>query len=283
MPARDLWFIGDAFVTDIYHIFSEMDNTAIAEKTTRPFAFEYFNVKCYTANPASKVKEVPARLVNCIIKAMNDRARLPRYIVIIADADIVKFINYFNFGFRRIAEEHLQWMAATIKKEVNSRKDALSEIRKGAVSYREPKLVWVEMIDRIHIKDKYLAMRNKFNGGMHKVLSEYRDNYIMNINREMFDASLFTLDGQLSKQGKNKFWSEVDKQLKMFEEGKISLKPICDQPKVETYRNTTNPRYKMPTPPQRRGINDFDRSDRPESFVTKRFHEFQGFSNKRRF
>ena len=255
-----------------------MDAAAIRAKKERPFDFEFFNVKCYTANPASRTKEVPVRLVNCITKARNDRTRLPKYIILVPDADIVKNINYYNFGFRSLAEKDIEWMAKTIKKELELRKDELAKVQKGSILYREPKIIWVEMIDRIHIIEKYLAMSNKFNGAMHATLANYRDNYVMSINRAMFDTSLFTLTGKLNNQGKEQYWNEIDKQLQDFEQGRISLQPICDKPKSEILNASANKRYCMPSPPHRRRGCDKPTSS---SFAAKRFQEYQGSKNRR--
>ena len=136
---------------------------------------------------------------------MNDRVRLPNYIVIVPDADIVKYINFYNFGFRNLAEREIKWIATEIKKKLDERKDALWLVRKGTILSRQRKIVWIEMIDRIHIKDRYLAMRTKFNGAMHAILSDFRDNYIMSVNRAMFNAELYTTEGKLNNKGKRKF------------------------------------------------------------------------------
>ena len=214
---RDLWIVGNVFVNEVYHTFSEMDATAVRERSDRPFIYDFFNVKCYMANPLSKITEVPARIANCISKALNDRVRLPNYVLIIPDGDIVKNINYYNYGFRELAEKAIKWMAKEITEKLNSRKEDLAKIRKGAVLSHQPKFVWVEMIDRIHVQDKYLAMRHKFNGAMHTVLADYSENYILSISRAMFDASLFSKEGKLNNRGKEKFWEQIDRKMHEFD------------------------------------------------------------------
>ena len=107
------------FVNKTYSMLPEFDEKAVAVKTDRPFVYQYYNVKCYTANPHTKTSEVPARIINSVIKAMNDRNRLPRILVIIPDWDVVKYVNYFNFGFREIAEAIVEWMAASVTKSID--------------------------------------------------------------------------------------------------------------------------------------------------------------------
>ena len=191
------------FLNKVYHSMAEMDSAAVVNKRPRPFAFDYFNVKCYMANPLSQLMEIPARITNCIVKAMNERVKLPAIIVIVPDWDIIHFIDFFSYGFKKIAEKIVKWMAKTISRAIDERKQELFAARRGAITPGEPKIVWLEMINRIHIFHKVLSMRHKFNSALHSILADYKHNYIMSVNRAMFDASLFDSSGKLNKPWEN--------------------------------------------------------------------------------
>ena len=263
---QDIWFVGDKFMNDVYHALPDIDTAAITNKVDRPYIFAYYNVKCYTANPLSRVLETPACIINSVIKAMNDRNRLPKTLIIIPDWDIVHYIDHHTYGFRLIAEKVLRWMYKSIDKAIESRKADLIKIRPGAVMPREPRIIWVEMIDRIHVYDRALAMQNKFSAALNEVLLEWDNHFLMNINMAMFDASLFQKTGELNQAGKKKFWSEIDVIFKKFDLGKLLLKPI-------NYKNpnlSNNARHKLPMPP--RNYHRYHHHDQPTFFAKQRHH-----------
>ena len=54
-----------------------------------PYVYDYFNIRCFPSKPASTNASIPARLVNCLIKATNEIEKLPRIIVVIPDWNIL--------------------------------------------------------------------------------------------------------------------------------------------------------------------------------------------------
>ena len=78
-------FIGDVFIHDIYHALQQMNTTAKVSKNTAVYIYDMYNVRCFTANPLSEVKNVAARLVNALIKAVNDAEKLLKSIIVIPD------------------------------------------------------------------------------------------------------------------------------------------------------------------------------------------------------
>ena len=96
---NDLWIIGDQFVNDVYYILSGMKQKAISSKKGKlPYIFEYYNVSCFTPNPNTILTDVLARMVNCLIKALNDAVKIPCLILVIPDEDIMTFIDYPGDG-----------------------------------------------------------------------------------------------------------------------------------------------------------------------------------------
>ena len=91
--------------------------------------YKYFNVTCFTSNPQSLVKNTLARFVNCLIKSLNDKSKLPRIILVIPDADLMKFIkksadhDYENM--QMFIEGALNWVMNQMTRAVDAKKDNL--------------------------------------------------------------------------------------------------------------------------------------------------------------
>ena len=77
MVIKDIWLLRDKFVNDNFHAFPAWNTHAKITKCPGPYIYQEFNVRCFTANPLSEVKQVLARILNCLIKALNDSTKLP--------------------------------------------------------------------------------------------------------------------------------------------------------------------------------------------------------------
>ena len=128
------------------------------DNLTPPYVYTQYNVKCFTSNPISTVKSVPARLVNCLIKAINEGAtkeeRLSRLIVIIPDWDMLKYMNHNTHGITKLTTKLVQWMVTNIDWALLSRKEQIGKLKPGALSQNEPKVIWVLVINRLYSFDK---------------------------------------------------------------------------------------------------------------------------------
>ena len=58
---KDLWIIGDQFVNEVFHALQELQQSAKINKKRGPFIYDEFNVRCFTSNPLSPVKNVAVR------------------------------------------------------------------------------------------------------------------------------------------------------------------------------------------------------------------------------
>ena len=108
MAIKDTWFVGDQFINDTFHAFPAMYNESKLAKTRKPYLYDYYNVKCFSTNLLSTVRNILAHLVNALIKALNNNDKIPRFIIVVPDSDIICSINVFDLGTKRILEEALK-------------------------------------------------------------------------------------------------------------------------------------------------------------------------------
>ena len=127
-------------------------NTAASMKDKKSlYSWREFNVDCFTANPLSLVNSTPARLVNAVVKAMNAVTckHLPQVILFVPDWDLVKHINFFKSGAKKLFDQIISWIMTNTCRAIQSKKDALAHRHQGAVIASEPKIIWAKMIERV--------------------------------------------------------------------------------------------------------------------------------------
>ena len=82
----------------------------------------------------------------------------------------------------------------------------------------ELKVIWAKMLDKPNWFNRDLTWRIHIN-----LLDDKRHHYILDV--DIFDPALFTLENQLNADGKIRMWSEINEQIKLFDQYKVSLKP----------------------------------------------------------
>ena len=124
IPAiHDTWIVGDTFLREIYPTFQAMETQAVQSKKSPPYAFEYFKVFPFYSSNLQYSRNVLTRIQNAIVEAFNRRERLPQYMIIIMDKDIVEAAEHFTFGVKKIFDRWHKWLETTIQRFIAIRKE----------------------------------------------------------------------------------------------------------------------------------------------------------------
>ena len=197
--------------------------------------FSNYNVSTFTCGE-KQLRNPMVRVVNCVVEALNKYNVLPRFIIVLLDWDLVRFINYSDKGISKMLGMCVEWLVAELQNAVSIKKEDMRSKRPGSVVSLEPKFIWVKMIDRPgkHLA-KYMENREKFNGVLEETLFKTKQMYIMDIDRKSLDRSSFDIGGSLSTRGKGNFWGQFDRTLKKFDKQEITLRPmpVCSNPGVK--------------------------------------------------
>ena len=193
-----------------------------------PFIYQQYNVLAFNKSLLLPIPRV-VRLLNAVIEGLNSTPRLPKYIFLLPDSDIIEGTDHFNFGVMHMLQEQVMWLFAQLEKTVNRRRDDLKVKRPGAISMStyEPHFIWIAMIDRPFTTDyrlkKILGLENRFNELLRNMVEKEKYHYIMHLQLPQSDPQLFTCTGRLSSHGKNTFWSAFDELLCRFDAHRIEL------------------------------------------------------------
>ena len=94
---HDVWVLGDTFLKETVNSLIALNNSASSKHCTPPYLFQQYNVK-----PFYNVKISAARglacLLNPLLEALNEQARLPKYIIMIPDKYIIVETKSYGFG-----------------------------------------------------------------------------------------------------------------------------------------------------------------------------------------
>ena len=154
---------------------------------------------------------------------MNAYAQLPRIILVIMDWDIVRYLNYFDYGVSKDLGKLIKHLVREIEKLIQICREDLATKKKGSVISTEPKVIYVKMLQRPQ-PSQFMLVRNKFNAILEETLSRYHYCYIMDIDKALSTIA-FGQGNQLTNDGAVAFWHELNQQIGAFDRQDISLKP----------------------------------------------------------
>ena len=222
--------VGDAFLRDTFPVFQQLKKQTLEAKSVRPYLYDYYNITPLYSPVVSTTKSVVGRVHNEIIGQLNKKDKLPRYIVMLFDKDIIEDIDFDEFGVGQFFYDQLNWFANSVETALDLRKEDLKYKNPGSLwSNAEPRLIYVEMITRPIITNAYkpvvFAQGRKFNETIHEIASYYKHSHVMNLSFPD-DKTLFDRNGNLTPNGKVILWHEVIITMRAFDRNKIDLKPF---------------------------------------------------------
>ena len=208
-----------------------MTNHATQERCQRPYLHANYNISAYYAPKQGLIRSFLARIINALITGINDAVpqHLPRYILIMLDADLIREAKVFDFGVSRMIEDCIKWLLINVNMAIETRKADLMEKRPGAVSSTsEPRIISISMIkrpeDRAAHKQIYVLTR-KFNNILEDVIAGDKRLHLMKPHVEQNQQN-FDIWGNLTTNGKTEFWKQVNQEMKRFDRGKTDLRPF---------------------------------------------------------
>ena len=231
--------MGDKTLDSTFQTFKDMQLRAKnksgynndAEEIILPYAYEFYNVFAFTQLGSSGVRSILARVINALVEGLNSRPRLPRYVVVVLDKDIIDEVNVFKpeAAVEKVFWEVTDWLACRIKVLFKRKRLDLSNRNPGAVFGDDPRVIFVKMLRRAEFYPascklgKICSVRTKFNDSINMAAAKH-DQYVMNIST-CTSKSFFDICGNLSDPGKKVFYRELDHLLERFDRNEIQLLP----------------------------------------------------------
>ena len=201
-----------------------------------PYIYDFFRVIPLFKSSNGSADGALHRTYNAIVEGLNEYIRLPRYVFIILDCDIIVHTNFFAFGVRTILEKEVTWLMKQMEHAFLSRRDALKAKSLGAAG-KYPKIIWIKMLPRPYVKshpikffNNTISLRQKYNEIIETTALSMQQVFIMEIEKKFTEqTNNFDQLARLTFQGKKAFWQNFDYQFKRFDRGEIQLPPAQDR------------------------------------------------------
>ena len=106
---NDVWIVGDDFLKDITHSLQDLKIKASAANKALPYIYERYNISLIYKSPLTS--DAYSRILTAFTNAMNKKFKLPKYVIVVPDKDLLQEMNYFNFGISRLLGITTNWLA----------------------------------------------------------------------------------------------------------------------------------------------------------------------------
>ena len=133
IPAlKDIWIVGDQFLRDTFDALQMMRNNTVTniDPKTQLYIYAYYNVVLHFPGVSNRVKSLMARIINAMIKGLNSKEKLPKYLVVFIDKDLIEALDYFEYGITEALDECMLWMVKQTSR--------LFEIRHEDIRLKKP-------------------------------------------------------------------------------------------------------------------------------------------------
>ena len=162
---HDLWIIGDQFLKEIIDTLFTLRSKGAAMKPLKiPYLFSEFNVSAYYTT--SRISNIINKFLFSFVEGLNTREKLPKYILIVADSDIIKGI-LCDMGISVMIGAALHGIIMGIDTYIQRcRIDLLDKKPGAAIGDGHPKIIWIRMLKRaaeLTTTNKVFSMQGKFN------------------------------------------------------------------------------------------------------------------------
>ena len=227
---KNVWCIRDRFLYDVFTSFPALCQLAKVEKKEPPFLHAYYNVNFFFEHPLSEVKYLETRIYNSFVEGLNNNEKLPKYILIILDKDMIEAIKNLDFGIKLSMERAVCWLIEHLDQAIYWRKGDIHSKKPGALTGAgEPRLIFTSVLQCPRNtecrKHKVFRLVRKVNAVLESVILKHSRYCHMMYLESVNEFIHYDYQGNLMSQGRTQFWKEIDKQMKQFDKCQIDLKP----------------------------------------------------------
>ena len=197
-----VWIVGDDFVNDSAGEFFQLD------ENNKPYLREEYGVKILCSNSLSLNKSVTARLHNNVVNGIKEEPLLPKAIIFVIDADIIKTIDYPKLGISEVFGQVLKNLMVGLHRLISAHKDVLPARCKKD---KYPMILWTLAPVRINFPNLWNQHRRKFNQCIEKLVPLCNNMAILKLLKIWnYDDIMLFSDHRFTARGLSAYWSSVD-------------------------------------------------------------------------
>ena len=118
-------------------------------KPTPPYLEEFYNIQGFYQQSSQVSDYATGRIYNSVIDSLNANDRLPRFLVVVIDKDILHDIETLDYGVAEAIAFLTNWLTRKIDIAVRRNRFQIEAKKPGAIGcHSDPVIIYVDMIYR---------------------------------------------------------------------------------------------------------------------------------------
>ena len=114
-----------------------------------PYLEQFYNIQGFFKKSLNVYGNSTACILNSIIEALNEDDRLPRFLIIALDKDILSDFHRFDHGISKNIEAVINWLTCQIEIAVRRKNSQIAEKKPGAIGTEsDPTVIYINMIQQ---------------------------------------------------------------------------------------------------------------------------------------
>ena len=246
MDAYDsVWIVGDDFVSDTATEFFNLEDSGNSHIS------QNYDVKILCSDSKASNQSVIASIHNNITTGIIDQPLLPKAIIFLIDADILKTVYHPKMGVSEIYNKMMKDLVAGLQNMLGKYKSCLP-MKSKHENY--PTLLWALAPLHKNLPDKWNQQRTKFNQSIEAAVKECNHMSTLNLLK-IWDAEDDRLceESRLTQQGLTAYWRSLDSAFRHWDTFVYAKK---NKDRGRSYKST-----KGASSPRRRSSNEFIRKE----------------------
>ena len=213
---ESLWILGDTTMNMLAQYRAGTSTTAAASRNESYIA-QHFKMSITASGGKSNINSPIARIINGFIKNYNEQKKLPKWVMIVPEDDLINMFlvqNNLSLTYQMVIE----FITSEIEKVATAIKESLPN---KAKKYGWPFIIWVEPVLHTNLHDNRL--RSEFILSLHKTILMHNTSLVLQPRQAWSADDMELMDWQRQKftdEGKQLFWCSME-QMARFADIKI--------------------------------------------------------------
>ena len=231
-----MWIVGNDFAAHYYEEYFKRPSITDTEMYIRQnYEITGYHNKYLSTNP-----NMVSRICNTIIKGLKEQKYLPKLIVVVLDDDLIKYLNFNQYGFSYASRCLLSYIMIEFKRILEAHAEHLP--KKAKHTDDAPKFVWIQ--PPLHRNFTNNTLHNKFAKVCDEMARIHPNNFTLELKKgwDEHDDHLYLKDYRcFTDAGLVAYWRAGDKTIKYADT--ILIKKINKKKRVseKLQRKTFNP------------------------------------------
>ena len=202
---------------------SHSDNNLVNMRMPiEPYVHRMYNVKEFDVSGNFIHANAIGQLVNALLKALMEESQLQKYIVFIPDDSIISMLKHTGYGVSMMMGKCLHWLVSQFDRALETRINALSQVKPGAVGHGEPFLIWCRLLEKQKPgNDSWAMVHRKFNIILEDALklSKFRTVLLTGVHgpHSLLAPRMLDMHGNLNHEGQIAYWRFFSEQIRQLD------------------------------------------------------------------